>query len=170
MKPFSLFLLALLPPALTALAQPGTQRPSSERLEALRIAFMTEQLALTPEESKAFWPLHEAFEASMEAHREAMRVDKEQFDPSKSSASEFRLFLEGLAEQRKAMVDLESQHMLEVSTLLGAERALKLPEMKRELAASLRDRMNTQGRQGPPGSRQEGSRSRSPHPQRSRMH
>jgi len=154
MKFFSLLALLCLSISSTVLAQPGPPRETSERMEALRIAFITERLALTPDESKAFWPMHEAFEAQLEAQRDAMRTQKDNFDASNASDAELQKFVEDLAEQRKSMVDLESEHLLEVAELLGAERALKLPEMKRELARNIRERMDATNRKGPPGPRQ----------------
>lgn len=154
MKSFSLLALLCLSISSTVLAQPGPPRETSERMEALRIAFMTERLALTPDESKAFWPMHEAFEAQMEAQRDAMRTQKNNFNASNASDAELQKFVQDLAEQRKSMVDLESDHLLEVAELLGAERALKLPEMQRELARNIRERMGAPNRKGSPGPRQ----------------
>jgi len=150
MKSFSLLSLLCLGISFTVLAQPGPPRETSERMKALRIAFMTERLALTPDESKAFWPMYEAFEAQMEAQREAMRTQKDNFDASNASDSDLKNFVEELADQRKRMVDLESEHLIAVAELLGAERALKLPEMQRELARSIRERMTSPNRKGPP--------------------
>ena len=149
-----LLFLSILAATPEAWAQPGPPRMNSERLDALRIAFITEELELTPDESKAFWPMHEAFEAQLEAQRDAMRTQKDNFDASNASDAELQKFVEDLAEQRKSMVDLESEHLLEVAELLGAERALKLPEMKRELARNIRERMDATNRKGPPGPRQ----------------
>jgi hypothetical protein len=154
MKSFSLLALLCLSISSTVLAQPGPPRETSERMEALRIAFMTERLALTPDESKAFWPMHEAFEAQMEAQRDAMRTQKDNFDAASATNVELQKFVNGFAEQRKSMVDLESEHLLAVAELLGAERALKLPEMKRELARNIRERMDATNRKGSPGPRQ----------------
>lgn len=160
MKSLSLLALLCLSISSTVFAQPGPPRETSERMEALRIAFMTERLALTPEESKVFWPMHEAFEAQMEAQRDAMRTQQDNFDAANTSDTELRKFVEDLAKQRKSMVDLESDHLLEVAELLGAERALMLPEMQRELARNIRERMGAPHRIGPPGPRQ-GQSSRS---------
>lgn len=37
-----------------------------ERIKAQKIGFITEKLSLTPEESQNFWPIYNAFEASIE--------------------------------------------------------------------------------------------------------
>lgn len=44
--------------------------PAQEKIEAFKIAFFTEQLQLTPDESKVFWPLYNEFENKREDLRE----------------------------------------------------------------------------------------------------
>ena len=85
---------------------------------------------------------------------QVLKAKKDAFDATKVSDAELRDFVEALAQQRKDMVDLESAYLLEVAGLLGAERALMLPEMQRELARSIRERIGASGRKGPPGPRQ----------------
>ncbi|MCB0503407.1 MAG: hypothetical protein KDD32_12045 [Bacteroidetes bacterium] len=49
------------------------QRPDAERterIEALKISFITDQLKLTPEEAKAFWPIFNQFEAEQKSLRD----------------------------------------------------------------------------------------------------
>ena len=53
-------------------AQPGRNQMgerAQEKIEAYKIAFFTEKLQLTPEESKAFWPLFNQFENDREVLR-----------------------------------------------------------------------------------------------------
>ena len=53
-------------------AQPPRQ--GQPNIEALKIAFLTKQLELTPDEAKKFWPVHDAYQAEIEKlirdHRE----------------------------------------------------------------------------------------------------
>lgn len=45
--------------SMSAIAQKGDKR---ERIKALKVAFITEQLDLTTEESQVFWPIYNTFE------------------------------------------------------------------------------------------------------------
>ena len=154
MKFSSLLFWSWLTFSLSAVAQPASRGNHSERMESLRIAFITERLALTPEESKTFWPMHEAFDAQMESKKDAMRAQKDAFDAKTATDAEFRELVQDLTRQQKALIDLQSQHVFEVADLLGAERALLLSDLKRELAHQVRERMNAPGRNGPRGPRQ----------------
>tara|TARA_X000000950_G_scaffold276425_2_gene364311 strand:+ start:1039 stop:1374 length:336 start_codon:yes stop_codon:yes gene_type:complete len=84
---------------------------------------------------------------------QVLKAKKDAFDATEVSDAELRGFVEALAQQRKDMVDLESECLLEFSAALGADRTLMLPNMQRQLARRIRERMGT-GRKGPSGPRQ----------------
>lgn len=48
-------------------------RYRSERLHSLRIAFLTEEMDLTPEEAQAFWPVYNARDAELQKSRQSLR-------------------------------------------------------------------------------------------------
>lgn len=56
---------------LTLQAQPGER---SEKVESLRIAFITKQLQLTPDEAKGFWPVYNQYDKEM---RDIMREHRQ---------------------------------------------------------------------------------------------
>jgi len=41
------------------------QPPNQERVEALKVAFITKQLQLTPEEAQKFWPIYNGYDQNM---------------------------------------------------------------------------------------------------------
>lgn len=45
-----------------------------ERIESLKIAFITEKLELTPEESQSFWPIYREMHEQLKAARKGERV------------------------------------------------------------------------------------------------
>lgn len=64
--------LAILLVSMNAIAQRGDKR---ERIKALKVAFITEQLGLTTEEAQGFWPIYNTFEEETNAIRfKEMRV------------------------------------------------------------------------------------------------
>ena len=62
MKKFILILSVLLGSLSIAFAQ---EQPNGERIKALYVAYVTDQLKLTPDESQKFWALHTQFETDM---------------------------------------------------------------------------------------------------------
>ena len=72
MKKYLLILTLLLGslPALKAQDdQPGDDNKKQERIKALYVAYITQQLNLNPDEAQKFWPVHTQFEADLKAVR-----------------------------------------------------------------------------------------------------
>jgi len=64
--------MAILLISMNAIGQRGDKR---ERIKALKVAFITEQLSLTTKEAQGFWPIYNTFEEETNAIRfKEMRV------------------------------------------------------------------------------------------------
>ncbi len=57
----------------TAVAQP---EPTAEKIEALRIAYLTKQLDLSTEEAQRFWPVYNEYTTGAKALNEEVRTGK----------------------------------------------------------------------------------------------
>ena len=64
MKKHFIFFLMLIP----VIGWAQRQNPA-EKLESLKIGFLTERLQLTPEEAKVFWPVYNQFQNELETIR-----------------------------------------------------------------------------------------------------
>lgn len=55
------------PPALRPNGQPNARRPTvAKRFEAIKKAYISQQLALTPEQGTKFWPMYEEYQDELE--------------------------------------------------------------------------------------------------------
>lgn len=54
----------------------GPARPSGNVLEAMKIAFLTRRLNITPEEAQSFWPVYYQYAAEVRQAQAAYRVHK----------------------------------------------------------------------------------------------
>ena len=155
--PWIPLLLALLSASTTWAQHAPPGRPLTPeqraRMEQLRVAFFTEQLELTPDEAKAFWPVFEAHEAAAEAHRVEMQA-LAQARPTSDQAA--RDLIAQVAEHRKAEVDLESELLLELLPILGPERTALFPQLGMEFRRSIVEaaRQRQGGAPGGPPGRQ----------------
>ncbi len=64
MKVFFTIYVSFLLLGISGLAQPTRQ--GQPNVEALKVAFLTRQLELTPDEAKKFWPVHDAYQDEIE--------------------------------------------------------------------------------------------------------
>ncbi|MBL7702541.1 MAG: hypothetical protein JNM14_09835 [Ferruginibacter sp.] len=82
MKKYLLILTLMLGSFSMAFAQEnpgGDDQAKQERIKALYVAYVTQQLQLTPDEAQKFWPLHTQFENElMGVKKDLPELDKEQ--------------------------------------------------------------------------------------------
>ncbi|HEY4155775.1 MAG TPA: hypothetical protein VGM24_10120 [Puia sp.] len=63
------------------LAGYGLQAQNGNRLEALKIAYITKKMDLSPEEAQRFWPIYNQYAAELkQARQEALRNNQTEID------------------------------------------------------------------------------------------
>lgn len=125
-----LFLLAMLMMKSTW-AQPREMgMPDNDKIRALRVAFITEQLDLSSEEAERFWPVHNAFHKQMrelQEERRALMVEVKEGDLSEAQMEaniqkSFTLEEKSIELKRKYHESFKKILSLEkVAALYGAE-------------------------------------------------
>lgn len=66
-------------------AAPRTQM--RERIQSLRIAYLSQEMELMPEEAQAFWPIYNAREAELQKARQTLRVQLRTLEEKKEQLS-----------------------------------------------------------------------------------
>lgn len=70
----SLVVLFVMQVSLLAQQEPNPKKEQrKEKVESLRIAYITKELALTPEEAQVFWPVYNEYQSKSEASRKEFR-------------------------------------------------------------------------------------------------
>jgi hypothetical protein len=115
--------------------QPGDDLTKQEKIKALYVAYVTQQLALTPEEAQKFWPVHTQFENELKGiNKDLPELPKEQ-----------------------ARLDIKKKYQENFIKILGANRCERFFRMNDEFKRKLRDRLQNQGN-NPPRQRPNGRR------------
>jgi hypothetical protein len=128
-----------------AWAQPTGER-IQERVEARRVAFLTERLSLTPEEAQLFWPIYNEYRDKLKAIRKEGKPDKpvEQMTEAEADAAITEHFDNEQKEldlQREMAVKLHKAiPARKIALLQGAEKEFKL-----ELLKEIRERRQEGG-------------------------
>lgn len=119
-------------------AQPN-QQSAKDQIEALRIAFISQQLNLTPEEAQRFWPVYNAYRAESEVLLRNY--------PSPLTADQQLDF-----EQKK--LDLKRRYKPQFENALGKEKLNELYNLERKFQEKLKEireqRMQQRAAQGRP--------------------
>lgn len=138
---FLLLLSAALPLLLPA--QPGDiPEKARERIESYKIAFFTERLQLTPEESKDFWPLYNEFEDSRENLRKTYDFEGKRLELL--SDQELETHIEQQLKLEEEMVALRRKYIKRFKEVLPIRKVAMLQivdnDFKRQLLQELRKR------------------------------
>jgi len=133
--------------------KPGER--AQEKIEAYKIAFFTERLQLTPEESKSFWPLFNQFENERDALRDGYKLEDRKIELM--SDKEVEDFVMQHFEMEEKLVKLRRDYVRRFMEVLPIRKVAILQrvdtEFKRHLLEQLQKRQEKREQQGLPPKR-----------------
>ena len=121
-----------------AQAQPGQdQLPprAQEKIEAYKIAFFTERLQLTPDESKDFWPLYNQFDNELEALKDKYKLDSKRIELMSDREVEEFISQHLLVEEQR--VKLQRDYVERFKKVLPIRKVAMLQRIDREFKIAL---------------------------------
>ncbi len=153
----SLCLLFALGSSGQLIGQQGRSSESSEEqsdekrkeIEAQRVAYITTQLELTPEESASFWPVYNEYKSEMEAHRKAKKGKKaKQIDTESLSESEIDALVKERFAHQRVNIDIEEKYYEEFKKVLPVKKVAAFykvnDDFRKELLRSLRGKASVE--------------------------
>jgi hypothetical protein len=135
--------------SLNAIAQNGPViRKKKEQIKAMKVAFITNELALTSEEATKFWPLFNAFEEKQQEIKKQKlkgylnRVDNDSFDNlSEKDATTMLVQMESTEDE---LYQLKKKFISNLKGVISPIKILKLKKAEenfnRKLLQQYRDR------------------------------
>lgn len=117
-----------------------------EKIESMRIAFITNKLNLTPEEAKSFWPAYNMYENEMETNRINRKKERQSIknDFINSSDSEVSMFIDDELNFRQNEIEIIKKHYAQFKKILPIKKVALLmkaeDDFKRELLKQLQER------------------------------
>jgi len=135
---------------LVASAQRG-----QEKMSELRKNFVKEQLALTPDEEKQFWPLYDQYEAKRNDFRQAMKTAIDKAEAAPTNEKVVIESIDAVSKIRKDEADLDAKFFKDSMPIIGAERVGKLTRLEEEFRRTLMEKLKDKrgggpGHHGPP--------------------
>ncbi len=145
MKNFKLITLALVLISMASFAQDGSLRQrfkeKKEQIKALKIAYITNELNLTPDEATKFWPLFNAFEdKQQEIRKQKLKAFLEQKDDNsldKLSEKEATTVLNQMESAEDELYQLKKKFIANLKNVLPATKILKLKKAEEEFSKKL---------------------------------
>ncbi len=118
----------------TAMAQSG--RPQEKNVEAAKVAFLTDKMGLTAEQSQKFWPLYNEYEAKrrelVRSYRSGYREDVDQLSDQEAKAR-----LDGMFSTREKELELEKEYVARYQRVISSNQIIKLYRSEREFTKLL---------------------------------
>lgn len=111
------------------IAQPAPPQdgPGNEKIEAMKIGFITKRLDLTPEESQKFWPVYNQFEAEKKQIRQTtIGTVKELKEDGDFTNAEAEQAIAKHIEFKAKDLDLTKKYVVEFRKILPATKVAKL--------------------------------------------
>ena len=146
MKNNLLLILALVPVMAFAQKTQKPDKPARERVESMKIGFLTSQLELTPEEAQAFWPVYNKYSEELETlrknRRESMAEARKGID--ELTDKELEKMVDSELAFRQAELDVLKKYHPQFKQVLPLKKVAKLyraeEEFKRKLLEMLQER------------------------------
>jgi hypothetical protein len=102
--------------------QPADETQRQEKIQALYVAYITQQLALTPDEAQKFWPVHTQFTNELKGVKAEM----------------------GQLEKEQAVLNIKKRYQENFNKVLGPKRCERFFKMDGEFKRKLLERMRKQ--------------------------
>lgn len=126
-------------------AQPGPRgQERKERIEAQKIAFITDKLQLTPAEAQVFWPLYNEQDAKRDEILGKLRTRNRGFmeaDPNEMSEDEALKLADAQIVEEQMLLDLRKEYHAKYKKVLPATKILKLYQAEREFRRVLLEKI-----------------------------
>ncbi len=108
-------------------AQPG----KADKVEALKVSFITEKINLTPQEAQNFWPLYNEYNDKIKFTRKAFRQQYANVNDFKSD-KEADDYLAAELKLRQTEVDLQKEYFDKFKKILGSKKTGLLRKAEEE--------------------------------------
>ena len=107
------------------------QRPNREKIKALKIAHITEQLDLSKDEAQNFWPVYNDYEKSENKLRARFNKIGKDAQPEALSEGEAKVLLLNMVKLDKERVGLRSEKLDDLMKVLPAKKIVKLVQAEK---------------------------------------
>lgn len=139
-KLLSVFLFAF---SMTIFAQPGGRfkekmQQKKDQLKSMKIAFITTELNLTPDEATKFWPIFNSFEDKQrELKQEKIKNYLDRIDSDKLTEKEANTLLTQMESSEEELFQLRKKFVSNLKGVLPSVKILKLKKAEEEFSKKL---------------------------------
>ncbi|MCX6292125.1 MAG: hypothetical protein NT126_10215 [Bacteroidetes bacterium] len=116
-------------------------KPAREKVEAMKVGFLTERLNLSPEEARVFWPVYNKYTDELEAVRKSRRENlvnaRMNFD--EMTDKEIEKVIDTEIASRQSELDLQKKYNPQFKQVLPMKKIAKLYRAEEDFKRKLLD-------------------------------
>jgi len=133
--------------------EPAQADPKAqEKINGLRIAYLTDKLGLTSDQAEKFWPIYREFAQKRMDARSELRVAQKGMDKTNADPKKQQELVDLSLKVKQRVLDLEKEYSGRLLKVVTAEQILRLPNAEAEFRGYLNDliqqrRLNQQRRE-----------------------
>ena len=117
---------------------PQTQDPKvRDKIDAARVAYITDQLQLTPQEAEKFWPVYREFAQKRKEIRQQLRDGRKSPDPAKTDQE----LVDQQFKVKQQELDLEKDYSGRLLKVISAQKLRTLPQAERRFRQMILDQI-----------------------------
>lgn len=116
----------------------------NDKIEARKIALITQRLELTPEQAAKFWPIYQELSQKQRALRSDFQQQRRNFDPKTASEEEMKKMIDLGLKVKERQLNLEREYSERMRQVITNRQMVNLRRAEEEFRQRLLERIQKQ--------------------------
>lgn len=123
------------------------QESRKEKIEQLKIAFITKELDLTTDEAEKFWPVYNEMSDKLRTNRKERKKLNEELKTNfdELSDNDIKTKVNAILDKEIEEAELKKEYNKKIADIIGYKKAVKLLSLEQRFKRELLNRVNQQG-------------------------
>ena len=133
----NILIIALFLSGFTALAQNNNQQGAQAKLQAARIALITERLGLSPEQAQQFWPIYNEYAEQRRMIQQEFRDARKGLDLNKLTEIQSRALIKARMDGKQRQLNLETKYSDRLMDVINTRQLMALKKAEDDFRAMI---------------------------------
>ena len=142
-----ILIVALFLSGFTAFAQNNNQQDARAKLEAARIALISERLGLTPDQAQQFWPIYNEYAEQRRSIQQEFRDARKGMDINNLTEEQGRALVQARMEGKQRQLNLESKYSDRLMDVINNRQLMALKKAEDDFRAMIIKRIEQRKQQ-----------------------
>ncbi|MDN5212115.1 hypothetical protein QQ020_08635 [Fulvivirgaceae bacterium BMA12] len=119
----------------------GQKGKAREKIEAARIALITNELNLSPEQAQKFWPIYNEFKSKRGEIARNFNLEKKNFDAATATEEERKKMVNRGLELKQRQLNLEKEYSQKLLDVISSRQIIQLRQAEDKFRRLLIERL-----------------------------